>query len=297
MNSARRSPVALAGKYAILVTLSIIWGLAFVAIKVADSQLSPVNLALLRWLIASCGFLVLAPLVGKPKVAFERRDIPRLLVMAFANVVGYHVSLNYAETTVSAGLAGLLISFGPVFIVALSVVVLKEKAGRRLVAALCLALLGAVVLSVGDLGSSTSIVGPLEVVLTAAFYAVFTILAKPMVHKYGAPPTTIFVGLAGTAMLLPFAGGSFVSQVRSMNSTGWSAVLYLGLLSTVIGYMMFYTLVSRGAVSRLSIQLYLAPIVSVVGGALLLGETVTAFTLAGGALLLAGVALATGASK
>jgi drug/metabolite transporter (DMT)-like permease len=57
--------------------------------------------------------------------------------------------------------------------------------------------------------------------------------------------------------------------------------------------MLYYTLMKRKAVSRLSIQLYLAPIVSVIGGALLLGESVTIFTVVGGAIMLAAVALAT----
>ena len=70
-------------------------------------------------------------------------------------------------------------------------------------------------------------------------------------------------------------------------------MLYLSLLSTVAGYSMFYTLVGRVGVSRLMIQLYLAPVVSVVGGVLLLGETVTTDTMLGGALMLLAVWLAT----
>jgi len=92
--------------YAALISLSIIWGMAFVAIKEAVQELSPVNLALMRWLIASILFLALLPILGKSKSRFEGKDIPRLLVVAFANVVGYHISLNYAETSISAGSQG-----------------------------------------------------------------------------------------------------------------------------------------------------------------------------------------------
>ncbi|MGP8126056.1 MAG: DMT family transporter [Nitrososphaerales archaeon] len=285
--------------YSALVVLSVIWGLAFVAIKQATFELSPVNLALLRWLIAGACFLALVPIIGKPKTRLERRDLPRLLVIAFANVVGYHLALYYAETTVSAGLAGLLISFGPVFIVTLSALFLHERAGPKVLLALFLAVFGTLVLSVGQVSLSnlSSFLGPAEVVLAAAFYALFTVLAKPFVHKYGAPPTTIWAGLLGTAMLVPLLSGSFVTQVEALSAVGWASVLYLSVLSTVFGYLLFYTLVSRGAVSRLSVQLYLAPIVSVVGGVLLLNEGATLFTVAGGALLLVAVALVTGVRK
>ena len=56
---------------------------------------------------------------------------------------------------------------------------------------------------------------------------------------------------------------------------------------------MFYALVSRGAVTRLSIQLYLIPVVSVIGGTLLLNEPVTVSVLAGGGMMLAAVAVST----
>jgi drug/metabolite transporter (DMT)-like permease len=291
MSTARDAAITHSG----LILLSVIWGLAFVAIKEAVQGLSPVNLALMRWLIASIFFLALLPIVGKSKSRFEGKDIPRLLVVAFANVAGYHISLYYAETSLSAGLSGLLISLGPVFIVVLSVLLLDEKAGPKVVLALLLAVFGTLVLSVGSISVNdlSSVFGPGEVILSALFYALFSVLGKPLVSKYGSGPTTIRAGLLGTAMMLPLLSTSFISQVETLPLDGWISVLYLSVLSTVLGYMLFYTLISRRAVSRLSIQLYLVPIVSVAGGALLLGESVTALTAIGGAMMLAAVALAT----
>ena len=264
------------------------------AIRQADFELSAVNLALLRWLVASAGFLAITPILGKPKTKFEvRKDFPRLFVVAINNVAIYSISLNFAEKTVSAGLAGLLISLGPVFIAVLSVILLKEKIGGKLTIALVLALLGAAVLAGTDMGS-TSLLGPLGVVVAALAYAVFSVSAKPLVHKYGAAPVTIWAGLLGTLMLLPLLPFSnFVGQVASLSLKGWLSVLYLSLLSTVVGYTIFFTLVSRGALSKLSVQLYLIPLVSVIGGVVLLGEGLSIYTIAGGALLLSAMALAT----
>jgi drug/metabolite transporter (DMT)-like permease len=260
---------AIVGKlrsYSLLILLSLIWGIAFVAVRRADFELSPVNLALLRWMIASAGYLAILPLIGKPKARFERRDLPRLLAISFANVPAYHLSLNFAEKTVSSGLAGLLISLGPVFITILSVYSLKERVSSRLIMALILALIGVAVLSVGDLKLGSGIIGPLEVVITAISYAVFSVLSKPLVKKYGTLHVAILAGVTGTVMLLPLISGSFFGQVASLSTYGWASVLYLSLLSTVLGYSIYYTLVSRGALSKLSIQLYLIPIISVVGG-------------------------------
>jgi drug/metabolite transporter (DMT)-like permease len=281
--------------YSGLMVLSLIWGMAFVAIKAVEAELSPVNLALMRWLIAGVPFLLLLPIIGRPKVPFEKKDLPRLLVVALANVAGYHISLNYAETTLSAGLSALLISFGPIFIVVLSYLHLKEKASRRVMAGLALAIIGTAILSFGSISVSdfNSFAGIFEALLTALCYALFTVLGKPLVQKYGSASTTILAGLVGTTMLTPLISVSFFSQALSLSFYGWVSVLYLGLLSTVFGYLMFYALVSRGTVTRLSIQLYLIPVVSVIGGALLLTEHVTPTVVVGGGLMLVAVGITT----
>ena len=93
--------------------------------------------------------------------------------------------------------------------------------------------------------------------------------------------------------MTPLISGSFISQVESLSFCGWAGVLSLSLFSTVCGYLMVYARVSRGAVTRLSIQLYLIPVVSVIGGALLLGESITVSVLLGGGMMLAAVAIST----
>lgn len=279
--------------YGLIVTLSVIWGLAFVAIRRAEFELSPPNLTILRWLIASGGFLLLAPAVGKPKNPVQRRHIPRILLVSFASVVGYHLSLNYAETIVSSGLAGLLISFGPIFIVLLSAIFLKERIGGKLILALGLAVIGAFVLSIGADLSFLQITGPFSVILSAFMYAVFSVGSKPLVKEYGALPTAIWVAAIGTMFTLPWLSWNFVAQVASLSATGWLSVLFLAILSTVVANMILYTLVGSRAVSKLGVQLYLIPLVSLVGGIVLLGESFSTFTFLGACFLFAAIALAT----
>jgi drug/metabolite transporter (DMT)-like permease len=279
--------------YGLLIVLSVIWGLAFVAIRILDTELSFVNLTLLRWFVASAGYLALVPFLGKPKTRFSRDDLPRLLLIGFFNVAGYHLSLNYAEVSVSAGLAGLLISLGPVFSALLAVGLLKERIGRRLILAIVLAVSGAAILSAGDLSAGSAHYGPLAVALAALSYALFAVLAKPLVNKYGALRVAVWAGLVGTVMILPLISASFIRDVSSLPMVGWQALLYLSILSTVMGYSLFYTLVERGGVSRVMIQLYLAPVFSVLGGMLLLGESVTLDTFVGGAAMLLAVWIAT----
>ena len=275
--------------------LSLIWGLAFVAIRRADFELSPINLALLRWLLASAGFLAVSPFLLKPKVKFERRDLLRLLVISLLNVPAYHLALNFGETTVSSGLAGFLVAMGPVLIAVFSAVLLKEKLGRKLALALAIGVAGTLVMFVPDLSlnSAGSILGPMEVLVAAFSFALFSVLSKPLVTKYGSASVTIWAALAGTLMLLPLLSPNFGAETISLSLEGWISVLFLSLLSTVAGYLMFYALVSRSALSKVGIQMYLIPVVSVIGGILLLQEGLNTYTIAGGAVLLLSVAIAT----
>ncbi len=280
--------------YSLLITLSVIWGLAFVAIRRADFELSPVNLTLLRWLIVSAGFLVLYQFLIRQKAKFERGDLPRLLLVALTNVVIYHLSLNTAEVQVDASFAGLLISLAPMMTVLLSAVVLHEAIRRRLWVALVIAIAGSVVISIPDLSfSSSTYVGPLLVAVSSAASAIYTVAAKPLTTKYGPLAISAWSSFLGTAILLPLLSPSLVTQAETMSSDGWISVLYLAILSTVLANSIYFTLVSRGPVSRLGVQLYLVPAVSAAGGVLILGESLALATIGGGVLLLVAVTLAT----
>jgi drug/metabolite transporter (DMT)-like permease len=278
--------------YATAVILCIIWGMAFVAIRVADFELSSVNLTLLRWFSVSACFLVLYPFIVKPKVRFEWRDFPRLLVVSVTSVDVYHLSLNYAEKTVDASVAGVLISLGPLFAIISSVILLDERVGRRFVFGVVLALAGATVISSPDLTlASGTFLGPLAVVLSSLASGIYTATSKPLVGKYGPFPVAVWAAFVGTAILLPLVSPSLFQQAAALSMTGWAAIIYLAVISTVIANLMYLTLLSRQSVSKLSIQLYLIPLVSVVGGILLIGEPLSLAVVAGGIILLVGVTI------
>ncbi len=280
--------------YTLLAVLSVIWGLAFVAIRRADFELDPVNLTLLRWLIVSAGFLVLYPFVIKPRMRFERRDFPRLLFVSLTSVVVYHLSLNTAEKQVDASLAGLLISIAPLTTVILSVVILGEKPRVLLWGALVLAIAGSVLIASPDIStSSTTAAGPLLVVVSALSSGMFTVSSKPLTTKYGPFPVAAWSAFLGTAMLTPLASSGLIQQAQALSVDGWASVLYLAILSTVLANLIYFTLVSKHPLSKLGVQLYLVPAVSAVGGVVILGESLAPEAILGGVLLLAAVGLAT----
>jgi len=152
---------------------------------------------------------------------------------------------------------------------------------------------GAVVLSLNAGLNLREITGPLAVVFSAFMYSVFAVGSKPLVKTYGALPTAIWVALIGTAFTLPLISMNFITQVQELSTITWVSVIYLAVISTVLANVILYLLIGNRSVSRLSIQLYIVPLVSLVGGIVLLGEGVTILTVLGGILMFTGVALAT----
>ena len=152
---------------------------------------------------------------------------------------------------------------------------------------------GAVVLSLNAGLNFREITGPLAVVFSAFMYSVFAVGSKPLVKTYGALPTAIWVALIGTAFTLPLISMNFIAQVEELSTITWVSVIYLAVISTVLANVILYLLIGNRSVSRLSIQLYIVPLVSLVGGIVLLGEGVTILTVLGGILMFTGVALAT----
>jgi O-acetylserine/cysteine efflux transporter len=71
----------------------------------------------------------------------------------------------------------------------------------------------------------------------------------------------------------------------------WMAVVYLGLVMTALGYGIWYHLLARHDVNQVMPFLLLLPVTAVAGAVLFLGETLTVYTVAGGALAIGGVAI------
>src|SRR2546428_10190848 len=86
---------------------------------------------------------------------------------------------------------------------------------------------------------------------------------------------------------------NFITQVEELSTITWVSVIYLAVISTVLANVILYLLIGNRSVSRLSIQLYIVPLVSLVGGIVLLGEGVTILTVLAGILMVTRYALAT----
>jgi drug/metabolite transporter (DMT)-like permease len=273
----------------------VVWGGSFAAIKaLVDHGLDAPDVAIGRYLVAAPGFAIALVLAGGlPGLA--RRDALRVVAAGLFVVTLYHLALNAGERTTTAGTASVVIAGAPAMALTMSLALGLEGFSRRRAAGLAVAFAGVVVVILLGSGQSVSVSsskGPLLVLIAAASFAAYNVLAKPLLGRYDAIAVSSAASLVGTVALLPFAASGTADRLTGMSGGDLLLVLYLGLVCTLAGYVL-WTVGLRGLdPSRAVAYLYGVPVVAVAVGALTLGESVTAWLLVGGLLVVGGVALA-----
>jgi drug/metabolite transporter (DMT)-like permease len=113
-----------------------------------------------------------------------------------------------------------------------------------------------------------------------------------MLKRYSALSLTTYAFLIGSLGLIPFINTSFFEEVAAMSITGWSAVLFLGIFSTVIGYVLWYVALEIKTASEISVYLYFIPVLSTSISCFFFDEQITWLFIFGGALVILGLYIA-----
>jgi drug/metabolite transporter (DMT)-like permease len=204
----------------------------------------------------------------------------------------YNVALNAGERRLDAGTAAMLIQLSPVLVAVLAAVFLKERATPALGVGLLVAFAGVVLIATATSGhGDRDPVGVLLCLVSAAAYAVSLILQKPLVSRLPAIEVTWVACTVGAVACLPFAGDLLHDAgAASAADVGW--VVFLGVFPTAIAFSTYAFALSKMSAGSLSVTTYLVPPITVLLSWAFLAEAPPAMAYVGGALALAGVALA-----
>jgi drug/metabolite transporter (DMT)-like permease len=281
---------------ALLISLPLVgWSLAFPLIKIALEDLSWVNLTILRFVVACTGLLVLLGLQRHRFPLPNWRELPALFLLGFFGIIVYHLGLNYGEQYVSPGAASLIVATIPVFVVMLAFVFLDEEINGQKLLGIGLSLTGIVVLSLWGTGDTVIeveyLLGAIAVLIAAIMGALYTIAGKKMLSRYSPLSLTVYAILLGSLGLLPAVDGSLVSQVQHLSWQTAGAVLFLGLFSTIMSYVLWYMALQRQSASSLSVYLYVIPVIATLISWMLFDDEITMLYLLGGVLVIVGVAI------
>jgi len=271
----------------------VMWGLAPVATRAVVTHLAPLPLLTLRLITAA---LVLLPWAWPVFRRLRARSAGRLAAAGLLALVGYNLLVTLGLRWLPAATAGLLLATEPVWIMLLGRVFLGERVGLRAWLGSSVALAGVAVLA--GPGAVTGAAGyralaGIGLVLAATLsFAGYTIVQRPLSGQFGAVPAGAASTVVGALPYLAFTGTLAGAGLGHLSPAVWGALAFLALGSTVAGMLLWNVAVLSGGAAQVSLLLYLEPVVSVLGAAVFLGEHIGLVTIGAGALILAGVVVA-----
>lgn len=278
-----------------LLGLSLIWGVNFSVIKVALTELEPMAFNALRFPLASLvlvGFLLARGPLSRPR----SEDVPRLVGLGLLGNVVYQLLFISGIDRTTAGNASLLLATTPIWTLLLSTLRGHERPSPLVWlgvmgtgAGMVLVVLGAGGLRFGP----ESMAGDLLMVSASAVWAVYTVGARDLVHRYGPLQVTAWTLWTGSAGLV-LIGIPWVTRtsLATVSPVAWASIVYAGTLAISVAYAIWYRGVARLGNARTAVYSNLVPVVALAVAWLWLGERPVPLQFAGAGVILGGLTLA-----
>ena len=267
----------------------VMWASAFPAIRVAAPDLGVIGLSFIRITIAALAFLVIAPFAHIR--APERRHALLLAAAAFFGMTAYQVLLNAGELHVPAGPASIVVASAPVVSVAIAALAFGERLTLAKIAGSSVAIAGVVIVCLARSGASLT--AALWIVVGAAVVqGIYHPLIKPLLRTRSALEVATYTMVAGALMTVPLLPWGW-DQLVSASASAWESALYLALVPSALGFVLWGYAVANLPVATSTALLYLVPPVAVFIAFVWLGEIPRTGELLGGLVVIAGVVFVT----
>ena len=260
----------------------LLWASAFPAIQVAAPDLGVIGLSFVRLAVATVALVVVGVLRGirLPRV----RDLGWIAAAGFFGMFAYQLLLNTSELQVPAGTASIIVSAAPLVSVAVAWLLFREPVTP-------VTIVGSAIVCLSRAGLSLSA----AVVITVAAMIVQGIyhpLQRPLLRTYSGLEVATYTMVAGTVMTIPLVPFGWDALVNA-SAGGWLAALYLGLLPSALGFVLWGFAVARLPVAASTSLLYLVPPFAVLIAWVWLGEVPLSIELVGGLVVIVGVVVVT----
>ncbi len=272
----------------------LIWSLNFSAVKVGVEAIAPLAFSVVRFVLgASVTVAVVLAREGLPR--FRRQDLGLLLAAALCGITINQVAFVGALSITSAANVALLMGTIPIWTALIALATHQERLDAAHWVALAAGIGGVALIVLGGahagLGAE-SFGGEALALATAASWAAYSVLIRPLMARYSALQLSAFMMVVGTIALVPFALPQLASQDwGAVPGDAWLALAYAAILSVSLTNILYFTAIHRVGASRAALYTYLEPFLGVLFAVLLLADRVTLPQLVGGAIIVAAVAL------
>jgi drug/metabolite transporter (DMT)-like permease len=272
---------------ALLITV-VFWGYSFVSTKIILNELPPLSIAFFRQLIAS---LVLIPFLLSKKlfVKMPLKDLFLLSASSFFGIVLYFLFENTGLKYTTASNASIIVAAVPIFTLITEALFYKLKITGKLSACIIISI-GGVCLVIFEQGSidfgTASLKGNLLMMGAMVSWVIYTIICKSLAHKYNGIVVTTYQMIAASILFLPFIIHE-TQQWHGISTGALANMLYLAIFCSAAAYYLYNHAVKSLGATISSMFLNLIPVVSIIGGVLVLHEKISVAQIAGMLLIMA----------
>ena len=272
--------------------LCFVWGSTWLAIKVGLGSLPPITFAGIRFVIAS-GLLASYAIARRTEFPRDANSWRVMLFLSLSQIAVPYALAFWGEQYMTAGLTSLLFATLPFFVVVFAHFMIPgEHVTGRKVLAMSLCFIGvAVIFSRELMFTINSFWGGIAVIASAGIAGCANVVGKK--YSQSINSTANVVVQMGVGAILLVAAGLLLEHGAPLNFdyTSVFAILYLAVLGSTFAFVALYWLFARMEVTRISLFTFITPIVAVLLGWLILGESVDVNVAIGGSLILVGVVL------
>jgi len=262
------------------------WSLIFVLTRIMMPEVSSASIGALRCVIASVTMMIALALMSSrlPRM----KDIPLFLLTGFVGFYLYLLMFNEGLKTANSSMGSVIIATSPIITAVLANLLHKERLRLFQWLSMALSLIGVIVLSMMR-DSTSALTGILWLVAAAFLISYYNILQRSLSRRYTALETATYSMVGGTIFYL-FHLPKAISEMQNVPLIYVFYILILGVFSSAIAYVMWTKALSRAELaSQVTNYMFVTPFLSSFWGFVLAGEMVSKATLAGGALILAGL--------
>jgi drug/metabolite transporter (DMT)-like permease len=273
--------------YAAMLFNIIAWGMSWVSVRTVLTELDAGQVGALRYLIASAVMLPVWLYRGRPLP--DKSDLGLVTLLGLFGFCLYNLGINFGEKTVDAGTGSLLISFQPILVIVIGVLLRREVVSLVAWIGILISMAGVIMTAIGGSAGLTLNFGTILILGAALSSAIQTLINKALTKRYHALDVTTWAIWIGTLGLLPFSH-DLPEAVRNLSTNGLIHLVFLGVVPAALCYTLFAWVLTRVPIATAMSSVYAIPVFSLIFGWSMLGEQPTALTLIGGFVTIVGVA-------
>lgn len=290
--------------YPVLVLQQMIASSTHLIAKTVTFTLHPALVVLIRGVFSCLFFIGWLYIRRKHYVPVDRADWPRIVLLGLLNIPINQLLFVWGVQLGTAPNAALAYALSPTFVVIVISFIVKELPSIHRIIGVIVALAGASIVLV-DKGAGFGVdhtLGNIIVLCASASWALYTVLGRRLVVKYGGFQLTAFTMFFGTVLFVPVytllalvvpGGIDYTPLVASVQGStpGWTwfQLFYLGVITSGFGFGLWYAALARMDAARLSVFNNLQPVLTTVLAWILFSQEPTPMFMIGGVVAIAGV--------